>query len=47
MTNVEATDERKAVDWQKASWGVAVLPLVALGFIKKIKQNSRKRKDNW
>ena len=36
MTNVEATDERKAVDWEKASWGVAVLPLVAWGFIKKM-----------
>ena len=38
MSNVETTDERKAVDWQKASWGVVVLPLVAWGFIKKMKR---------
>ena len=38
MTNVETTDERKAVDWQKVSWGVVALPLVAWGVIKKMKR---------
>lgn len=38
MTNVETTDERKAVDWEKMSWGVVALPLVAWGFVKKMKR---------
>src|SRR6476619_1363580 len=38
MSNVETTDERKAVDWEKASWGIVVLPLVAWGFVKKMKR---------
>jgi hypothetical protein len=38
MTNVETTDQRKAVDWEKVSWGVVALPLVAWGVIKKMKR---------